>query len=106
METPIRIVDLDRDNLMAKKMICVDGGYPTRKEMTERGFNYGFNDCVAQNDRLTIEIDEDKMAKSILKLWNKFDRMNVVISSEEEAMMQAKHLKSTIKTWAKIGVEK
>lgn len=100
--TPIR--DLDVDKMMAEKIDLMKMNHGESIEKAR-----GVNECVSQNDKLCLVIDEEELAKKLfygefpskLASWN--DLPDYV---HKIWIDKAKHLKSTVKNWAKIGVEK
>lgn len=48
-----------------EKKAVIDGGYPTRNEMTNRGAAYGFNECLDQLEQCEVCFDEEKLAEQL-----------------------------------------
>lgn len=96
----INLTSIDTDKVMAKKREMRHGMSNIVKEAVEV---FAFNECVAHNETLTIEMDAEKMIETISKIRHKqiawvgkrYSNVNIV-----------KSLLSNPAAWMKIGVKK
>lgn len=72
--------------------------YSSMKNSAEYREVEAYNTALESCDR---EIDREALAKGILKEWTKYDRLNVQMSSKEEATRLAKSIISTMPKWLK-----
>lgn len=101
---------------MLIKSLDVDGLMPNRKDVTNasidifRAPNKGFNECVSLNDKLELVLDDIAFAKELYFLDHGIRPVsfgNVMFTSiKDKYIEKAKHLKSTLQSWAKIGIAK
>lgn len=91
---------LDKDGVMAKIKQPIPREYLQRVDEypnSSKEWAWGFNKCVSENDKLALLIESKEMYKVIEKKY---------MGTPKEIRELIEDIKSTVASWAKIGVIK